>query len=150
MLDRVEVVELAPPAQLALGPDGSADAVLTFRNLHGWIESGYAEQLHAAIFRVLKPGGVYGVEEHRANPGGTAADVKKGYVTEEQAIALATAAGLVLEERSEINANPKDTKDHPNGVWSLPPSLQGGDVDRDKFVAIGESDRMTLRFRKPK
>ncbi|MET0343470.1 MAG: methyltransferase [Polyangiales bacterium] len=148
--DRVEVVEVEPPGTLSLGPDGSADAVLTFRNLHGWIEHGYAEQVHAAIFKVLKPGGVYGVEEHRAKPGATLEDVKSGYVSEEQAIALATAAGLVLEERSEINANPKDTKDYPNGVWSLPPTLQGKDVDRDKFVAIGESDRMTLRFRKPK
>jgi len=148
--DRVTLVEVSPPASLNLGPDGSADVVLTFRNLHGWVGGGYAEQLHQAVFRVLKPGGVFGIVEHRAQPG-TAPDAfaKTGYVTEEAAIAMATQAGLVLEERSEVNANPKDTKDHPNGVWSLPPSLRGGDVDREKFVAIGESDRMTLRFRKP-
>ena len=148
--DRVQVVEVAPPASLSLGPDGSADVVLTFRNLHGWVTGGYAQQLHEAIFKVLKPGGVYGVVEHRA-PAGTSLEqsAKSGYVAEEAAIAMATAAGFVLEERSGINDNPKDTKDHPNGVWSLPPTLRGGDTDREKFTAIGESDRMTLRFRKP-
>jgi predicted methyltransferase len=148
--DRVEVVEVTPPDKLALGADGSADAVLTFRNLHGWVNGGYSQQLHEAVFRVLKPGGVFGVEEHRAPPG-TSPEVsaKSGYISEEAEIATATKAGFVLEERSEINANPKDTKDHVNGVWSLPPSYRGGDVDKEKFKAIGESDRMTLRFRKP-
>lgn len=146
----VQVVELEPPSQLALGPDGSADVVLTFRNLHGWITGGYVDALHQAIFRVLKPGGVYGVVEHRAKPGTPAEESAKiGYVSEEATIAYATRAGFVLEERSEINANPSDTKDHPNGVWSLPPTFRGGDQDREKFAAIGESDRMTLRFRKP-
>lgn len=150
LYERVELVEVTPPGSLALGPDGSADVVLTFRNLHNWVANGFARELHAAAFRVLKPGGVYGVVEHRANPGTPAEQsAKSGYLSEEAAIALATEAGFVLEERSEINANPADTKDHPNGVWSLPPALRGGDVDRDKFVAIGESDRMTLRFRKP-
>ena len=148
--DRVQLLALSPPSQLTLGPDGSADAVLTFRNLHGWINGGYAPQLLEAVFRVLKPGGVFGVEEHRAPPGATPeASAKTGYVSEEATIAMATKAGLVLEERSEINANPKDTKDYENGVWSLPPSYRGGDVERAKFAAIGESDRMTLRFRKP-
>lgn len=148
--DRVQLVEVTPPSSLSLGPDGSADVVLTFRNLHGWVTGGYAQQLHEAIFRVLKPGGVYGVVEHRA-PAGTSLEqsAKSGYVAEAAAIAMATAAGFVLEESSPINDNPKDTKDHPNGVWSLPPTLRGGDADKAKFVAIGESDRMTLRFRKP-
>jgi predicted methyltransferase len=150
LYDRVELVEVTPPDKLALGPDASADVVLTFRNLHGWITGGYEPQVHQAIFRVLKPGGVYGVVEHRAKPGTSAAETaKSGYVSEEATIAMVTAAGFVLDASSEINANPKDTKDHPNGVWSLPPSLRGGEVDREKFVAIGESDRMTLRFRKP-
>jgi predicted methyltransferase len=150
LYSHVALVEVTPPGALALGPDGSADVVLTFRNLHGWLANGYAEAMHSAIFRVLKPGGVYGLTEHRAKPGTSIeASGKSGYVTEDAAIALATAAGFVLEERSEVNANPKDTKDHPNGVWSLPPTLRGGDTDRDKFQAIGESDRMTLRFRKP-
>jgi predicted methyltransferase len=148
--DRVQLTEVSPPASLSLGPDGSADAVLTFRNVHGWVSNGYAQEVHEAVFRVLKPGGVYGVEEHRAAPGTPAeASAKSGYVSEEAVIAMATKAGLVLEERSELNANPKDTKDYANGVWALPPSLRGGDVDKDKYVAIGESDRMTLRFRKP-
>jgi predicted methyltransferase len=148
--DRVQVLEVSPPAELTLGPDGSADVVLTFRNLHGWINGGYAQPLLDAVFRVLKPGGVFGIEEHRAPAGASPeASAKSGYVSEEATIAMATKAGLLLEERSEINANPKDTKDHPNGVWSLPPSYRGGDVERAKFAAVGESDRMTLRFRKP-
>lgn len=146
----VKLVEVTPPESLSLGPDASADVVLTFRNLHSWVGNGYAKQLHEAIYRVLKPGGTYGVVEHRAAPGTSSeATAKSGYVTEETAIALATDAGFVLEERSELNANSKDTKDHPSGVWSLPPSLRGGDVEREKYQAIGESDRMTLRFRKP-
>lgn len=150
LYDRVSLVEVTPPAELSFGPDGSADVVLTFRNLHNWANNGYAKQVLAASFRVLKPGGVLGIVEHRANPGiSPEQSAKSGYISEEATIALATGVGFVLEERSEINANPKDTKDHPHGVWSLPPGLRGGDVDRDKFVAIGESDRMTLRFRKP-
>ena len=148
--DRVQLAVITPPDQLSLGPDNSADVVLTFRNLHNWISNGYAAQVHAAVFRVLKPGGVYGVVDHRAPPGTTAEQTKKtGYAPEEVAIQLATAAGLVLDARSEINANPKDTKNYPEGVWTLPPVLKLGDVDRDKYLAIGESDRFTLRFRKP-
>lgn len=147
--DRVQVVEVTPPA-LAYGPDGAADVVLTFRNVHGWVSNGYAKQVHEAAFKALKPGGVFGVVEHRAKPGSSPEEsAKSGYISEEAEIALATAAGFVLEEKSEINANPKDTKDYPNGVWSLPPSFRGGDVDKEKFAAIGESDRMTLRFKKP-
>lgn len=150
LYDRVTVLEVSPPNDLSFGPDGSADVVLTFRNLHNWINNGYADQVLSAAFRVLKPGGVLGVTDHRAKPGTSAEQsAKSGYISEEAAIALATGVGFVLEERSELNANPNDTKDHPNGVWSLPPSLRGGDADRDKYVAIGESDRMTLRFRKP-
>lgn len=148
--DRVQLVEVSPPDTLTLGPDGSADVVLTFRNIHGWVNNGYAKQVHEAVFKVLKPGGVFGVVEHRAKPGSSAEEsAKSGYVSEEATIKLATDAGFVLDGKSEVNANPKDTKDHPNGVWSLPPSLKGGEVDKDKFVAIGESDRMTLRFKKP-
>ena len=99
---------------------------------------------------MLKPGGVLGVVQHRAAPGGDRVETAaRGYVSEETMIALAKQAGLVLEMRSEVNANPADTKDHPEGVWTLPPSLRLGDQDRDKYLAIGESDRMTLRFRKP-
>ena len=150
LYDRVQLVEVTPPDKLSLGPDNSADVVLTFRNLHGWVGNGYASQVHAAVFKVLKPGGVYGVVDHRAPPGTTAEQTKKsGYTPEEVAIQLATAAGFVLDARSEINANPKDTKNYPEGVWTLPPVLRLGDVDRAKYTAIGESDRFTLRFRKP-
>ena len=148
--DRVQLVEVTPPAELTFAPDGTADAVLTFRNVHGWVENGYADQVFAAAFRALKPGGVLGIEEHRAAPGTPAeASAKTGYISEDAAIAYANKAGFVLDTRSEVNANPKDTKDYANGVWALPPSLKGGDVDKDKYTAIGESDRMTLRFRKP-
>ena len=138
------------PSAPVYGAPGSADAVLTFRNLHGWMRNGQAEAQMKAFFEVLKPGGVLGVEQHRADAD-VPADQIRGYVSEAQVIALAEGAGFVLEERSEINANPKDTKDHPNGVWTLPPNLnvpEGG--DKAKYEAIGESDRMTLRFRKPK
>jgi predicted methyltransferase len=141
--------QIAAPT-FALGPDGSADLVLTFRNVHNWIPAGTAAQVFSAVARVLKPGGVFGVVDHRAARDLTAAEVgQTGYVSEAQVIALARAAGLVLDGRAEINANPRDTKDHPNGVWSLPPTYAGKDLERARFTAIGESDRMTLRFRKP-
>jgi len=134
----------------AFGADASADVVLTFRNVHNWMggEKG-AQPMFDGFFKVLKPGGVLGVVEHRANADVPAGD-RSGYVSEAQVIALAQAAGFVLEEKSEINANPADTKDHPNGVWNLPPSLRVNEGDdAAKYQAIGESDRMTLRFRKP-
>jgi len=103
-----------------------------------------------AAFKALKPGGVLGVVEHRAAANATAEQVKdSGYMTEEMVIKAAEAAGFVLEAKSEINANPRDTRDYPKGVWTLPPSLALGETDREKYLAIGESDRMTLRFRKP-
>jgi predicted methyltransferase len=150
VFDKVTTVRM-DDHEIQLGPDGSADMVVTFRNIHNWIPGGTAPSVFAAIAKVLKPGGVLGVEDHRAVKDLTNKEVDDtGYVSEAQVIALAKAAGLELEERSEINANPKDTKDHPHGVWSLPPTYAGKDVDHDKFAAIGESDRMTLRFRKPR
>jgi predicted methyltransferase len=135
---------------VSLGADASFDFVLTFRNVHNWLEEGYAERVFAEIGRVLKRGGVLGVEEHRGRPGMSAKEIEKtGYVPEDVVVALARHAGLELAGRSEVNANPRDTKDYPDGVWSLPPTLAGKDVDRDRFVAIGESDRMTLKFVKP-
>ncbi len=129
------------------GPDASADFVLTFRNVHNWIDGGYADRVFAAAARVLKPGGVLGVEEHRGAPGMTTQQIRDtGYVPEDVVVELAAHAGLRLAARSEVNANPRDTKDYPHGVWSLPPTLAGKDVDRARYVAIGESDRMTLRF----
>jgi len=148
--DRVTMAALQNPNELKPVPDNSVDMVLTFRNIHSWMGNDAAEEMFAAMFAALKPGGILGVTEHRGSndvpqdPKG-----KTGYVRTDYTVALAKAAGFELAGESEINANPKDTKDHPNGVWSLPPTLRGGDVDRDKFVAIGESDRMTLKFRKP-
>ena len=136
------------PAKPVFGAPGSADLVLTFRNVHNWREGGQAEGMFEGFFAVLKPGGVLGVVEHRA-----AADVPvddpSGYVGQAQVIAMAEAAGFELDGQSEINANPLDTKDHPNGVWTLPPGNNHEDADDAKYQAIGESDRMTLRFRKP-
>ena len=136
------------PKTPAFGEPGSADVVLTFRNAHNWIGGGTAPAYFSAFFDVLKPGGVLGVTDHRAK-GDTPTDGNSGYVTEQQIIDLATAAGFRLAERSEINANPADTADHPKGVWTLPPSFALGDEDREKYAAIGESDRMTLKFVKP-
>ncbi|WP_233837672.1 class I SAM-dependent methyltransferase [Paraburkholderia sp. ZP32-5] len=126
------------------------DRVLTFRNIHNWIKDGQLDENLRGFYRALKPGGELGVEEHRARPGTTVQQmIDSGYVTEAFVIAHAQAAGFVLAARSEINANPRDTKDYPHGVWSLPPTYAGGDADRARYAAIGESDRMTLRFVKP-
>jgi predicted methyltransferase len=147
---KVEVRTVAPPDSIDLGEAGSADLVITFRNNHSWIRMGIQEHVYRAAFAVLRPCGVLGVVQHRAAPGTDPATfAEKGYVTEEVVIAAAEAAGFVLADRSEVNANPRDTKDHPAGVWNLPPSLRAGDEDRERYVAIGESDRMTLRFVKP-
>ncbi len=137
------------PAAPEFGQPGSADLVLTFRNVHNWRGSGQAEGMFKGFFEVLRPGGVLGVVEHRAKAD-VPADDRSGYVGEAQVIALAEAAGFVLDGRSEVNANPKDTKDHPNGVWTLPPGNNHDAADADKYRAIGESDRMTLRFVKPR
>jgi len=122
--------------------------VLTFRNVHNWMMGDQEAGMFKGFFEVLKPGGVLGVVEHRARADVPDGD-RSGYVSEAQVIALATAAGFVLEEKSEVNANPADTKDHPNGVWTLPPSNNHPEEERAKYAAIGESDRMTLRFVKP-
>ena len=136
------------PPTIQLGADESVDLVLNFRNTHGLIRDGAAEDAYAAFFAVLKSGGVLGVVQHRAGP---ETDTSKfnGYVPEEKVIALAEAAGFVLDAKSEINANPNDSADYEGGVWTLPPTLRLGETDREKYLAIGESDRMTLRFRKP-
>lgn len=131
-------------------PPNSADMVLTFRNIHNWIKDGQFDANLRAFYTALKPGGVLGVEEHRANPNITTEQViKTGYVPESYVIAHALAAGFKFDAESNVNSNPRDTKDYPNGVWSLPPTLKGGDQDRARMLAIGESDRMTLRFVKP-
>jgi predicted methyltransferase len=136
------------PTAPQFGADNSADVVLTFRNVHNWRSANQAEGMFTGFYKVLKPGGVLGVVEHRAKAD-VPADDKSGYVGQKQVIAMAEAAGFKLAGSSEINANPRDTKDHPNGVWTLPPTNQHDKADDAKYQAIGESDRMTLRFVKP-
>jgi predicted methyltransferase len=138
------------PDYVDIAPKGSADMVLTFRNVHNWAKAGNAAAMFQAFYAALKPGGVLGVKDHRAKPGTPfQQQIDTGYLTEEYVIGLAENAGFKLVAKSEINANPSDTKDYPKGVWTLPPTLALGDQDRDKYLAIGESDRMTLKFIKP-
>jgi predicted methyltransferase len=132
-----------------LAPDGSADMVVTFRNIHNWVWSGYEKDVFAAAFRALKPGGILGVEEHRSNNPQEKPGKDQAYTGEEYAIGLIQSVGFKLVARSDINNNPKDTKNYPKGVWTLPPSYAEGDKDRAKYAAIGESDRFTLKFVKP-
>jgi predicted methyltransferase len=157
--DQVAIVAFSPPESASLGEAGSVDLILTFRNAHGWVSSGIAQLIFAEFARVLKPGGILGLVQHRADKNADLqASAETGYVSEEAIIALARGAGLYLEARSEVNANPADTKDYEGGVWTLPPGLalcrdiEGEDEIascREKYQAIGESDRMTLKFRKP-
>jgi predicted methyltransferase len=138
------------PASPVLGPTASADTVLTFRNVHNWVSAGNADAYFHAFFAVLKPGGTLGVVDHRAKPGTDLDTMKKsGYLTTDLVVSLAQRAGFQLVASSEVNANPQDTADHPNGVWTLPPSNRHDAADAAKYQAIGESDRMTLKFRKP-
>jgi len=147
----VKVVELGPPSYWKVAPDDSVDVILTFRNVHNWLKGGYEADMFGAFYAALKPGGVLGVTDHRARPGTDLETMKKsGYLTESLVISLAEQAGFTLEDKSEINANALDDTHHPKGVWTLPPTLRLGEQDREKYLAIGESDRMTLRFRKPK
>jgi predicted methyltransferase len=133
-----------------IAPKGSADFVLTFRNIHNWMWAGTAEAAFKAFYRALKPGGILGVEEHRGKADQPQdPQAKSGYVRQDYAIALAAMAGFKLISVSEINANPKDTKNYPEGVWTLPPTYRLGMQDREKYTAIGESDRFVLKFQKP-
>ena len=133
-----------------LAEQNSVDAALTFRNLHNWLGPNL-DDIFSNTFTALKPGGLFGVVEHRAKPGTSMENMKKsGYVTEEHAIKVAKKHGFELVSKSEINANPKDSANHPRGVWTLPPVLRLKEKDKEKYLAIGESDRMTLLFRKPK
>jgi predicted methyltransferase len=141
-------IRLFDEAKPSFGAPGSADVVLTFRNVHNWREADTVALMFKGFFDVLKPGGTLGLVEHRAN-GDVADDNFSGYIGQNQLIAWAGAAGFVLQAASEINANPLDSKDHEGGVWRLPPAFSLGNKDRDKYAAIGESDRMTLRFIKP-
>ncbi|PRQ03351.1 hypothetical protein ENSA5_16590 [Enhygromyxa salina] len=153
----ITVAPVSADEAFELAPEGSVDLVVTFRNSHGWYNRSQTEQIYGAAFRALKPGGVFGIVQHRAAEGANAEETsKQGYLPEAVVIESAQKAGFELVEKSEINANPKDTKDYPGGVWTLPPNLSGpergveqSDEDKAKHIEIGESDRMTLKFRKP-
>ncbi len=135
------------PTTYKFAAPGTVDMVVTFRNLHNWTSEGDAKvkEIFKSVHTALKPGGVFGVVDHRA-PAGKPVKPDSGYLHEAAVIKMIEAAGFKLAAKSEVNANPKDTADHNKGVWSLPPSLANKDVDRDKYLAIGESDRMTLKF----
>ena len=147
-LGGVQVADFGPEGVVV--PPGIADAVLTFRNVHNWIADGTAEAMFASFFRALKPGGMLGLEEHRGRPDQPQdPKAKSGYVRQDTVVALAEAAGFKLVASSEANANPKDTKDYPEGVWTLPPTYRLKEKDHDRYAAIGESDRMLLKFVRP-
>lgn len=147
--DSVNLIVVDPQA-VEIGLDAQVDVVLTFRNIHNWVKGGYDNQIYAQSYAALKPGGVFGVVEHRGPDEMTREQSSEsGYMSQRQVIEDIEAAGFQFVEAAEINANPKDTKDHPEGVWTLPPTLRLENVDRDKYIAIGESDRMTLKFIKP-
>lgn len=149
LYDHVAVVSFPADGGDAV-PPASVDMVVTFRNIHNWMSRGTTAQAFATMYRALRPGGVLGVVEHRGNPA-VAQDpkAKSGYVNEDYAIKLIEAQGFRLVGKSQVNANPRDTKDYEQGVWTLPPTYRLGDKDHDKYAAIGESDRFTLRFVKP-
>lgn len=148
---KAKMTALSIPEDAEIAPESSVDRVLTFRNVHNWMKGEYAPDVFQSMFNALKPEGILGVVEHRAAPGTSLEEmVKSGYVTEAYVIKLATDAGFKLLEKSEVNANVKDTKQHPKGVWTLPPSLRLKDQNREAYIEIGESDRMTLKFIKPK
>ncbi|PVY62594.1 class I SAM-dependent methyltransferase [Pusillimonas noertemannii] len=149
---KVQLTVFEPPSNLSYAPPGSADLVLTFRNLHNWLSYGddNMKRVFQSVYDTLKPGGVFGVVEHRL-PENMKQDAtaSSGYMHESYVIEMAESVGFKLAAKSEINANPKDTADHPNGVWALPPTYRNKDKDRARYEAIGESDRMTLKFVKP-
>jgi predicted methyltransferase len=133
-----------------IAPPASVDLIVTFRNLHNWMENGYADEAMKSFFTALKPGGILGIEDHRGRDDKPQdPKAKSGYVRQDYAIELARKAGFELVGSSEVNANPKDTKEWPEGVWTLPPTLALGDKDREKYLAIGEGDNFVLKFRKP-
>ncbi len=147
---RAQVTVFEPPEVLHMAPKGTVDRVLTFRNIHNWMKSGQLHTVLEAFFEVLKPGGILGVVEHRETPGHILdQQALNGYVSENYLKAMAEKTGFKFLASTEVNANPQDDHDHPEGVWTLPPRLKLQEQDREKFVSIGESDRMTLMFIKP-
>jgi predicted methyltransferase len=149
LYDRVALSEFGADRH-DIAPPGSADMVVTFRNIHNWMTAGEVDAVFRTFFKALKPGGILGVEEHRGRTDQPQdPQAKSGYVRQDYAVALAEKAGFRLGGSSDINANPRDTKDYPAGVWALPPTYRLKDVDHAKYEAIGESDRFVLKFLKP-
>ena len=149
--DQVKVRVFNPSGTMDAAPEGSADLVLTFRNTHNWAGDGHADVAFANMYKYLKPGGILGLVQHRGKEGETYTG-ESGYLTQSSVIAMAEKAGFVLLDKSELLANPRDTKNHPSGVWSLPPVMRLDDDSKElesKMKAIGESDRMTLKFMRP-
>ncbi|NKB33581.1 MAG: methyltransferase [Pseudomonadales bacterium] len=147
---KITVRHIDPPHEVAIAPPESADLAMTFRNVHNWIMVGQELEYFETFYAALKPGGILGVVEHRALPGASMEVMETtGYVSEEYVKEIAAKAGFEFVASSELNANPKDATEYPAGVWTLPPSYRLGDENRDQYTAIGESDRMTLKFRKP-
>ncbi|MDQ2068559.1 class I SAM-dependent methyltransferase [Natronospira bacteriovora] len=156
---KVETVPFDPPRKARLGEPNSADLVVSFRSLHGWVNAGVADDVFRSAMEVLRPGGHFGIVQHRAPSGADTEEwARQGYVPEDYVVRIARNAGFHLAESSEINANPRDTRDHEYGVWTLPPSFRACRDIRDEaekqscmdhYRAIGESDRMTLLFVKP-
>ncbi|KYF73152.1 hypothetical protein BE15_21110 [Sorangium cellulosum] len=149
LFGKVEVAVIDRDAP-KLGIEGKVDVVIAIREAHGWHRSGKFDTYVAEAFKALKPGGVFGIVQHRAKPDANPDEsAKQGYLPEAWVIQKVESAGFKLGGKSEVNANPKDTKDYPEGVWTLPPNFRLGDKDRARYAAIGESDRMTLKFVKP-
>lgn len=156
--NKVIIRELMVPEQIDIAPENSADMILTFRNVHNWMKGGYAKEMFQLFAKIIKQDGILGIVEHRALPGTSVNDmIASGYVTEDYIIKLAQEAGFELQARSDINANSNDTTQHPKGVWTLPPTLRlcksiKDDSEKEQcineYTKVGESDRMTLRFRK--
>jgi predicted methyltransferase len=147
---KVITTDFEPPKHTNIAPSHSADRVLTFRNVHNWMRNGSEQAAFDSFFTTLKPDGILGVVEHRATEDFNLKKmIDSGYVTESYVKLLAKKAGFEFIDASEVNANPLDSKNHPKGVWTLPPSLRLGDTKKDNYLKIGESDRMTLKFRKP-
>ena len=150
VFDKVELTVLQPTDLMAIAPAESVDRVLTFRNVHNWMKNDQAYLVFKAMYNALKPGGILGVVEHRNNSLKSQDNkAESGYLSEDYVIALARNAGFEFLGKSEINSNSKDTKDYSGGVWTLPPTLALGDKNRNKYLTIGESDRMTIKFIKP-
>ncbi|MEM7160403.1 MAG: methyltransferase domain-containing protein [Myxococcota bacterium] len=146
---KIDLIVQGEDKDLDLGAKGEADVVFIVRGMHGWVNRDVVEANLREVNAALKPGGTVAVVQHRAKEGADAKETsKQGYLPQAYVVEQFEKAGFTLAEASEINANPKDTTDHPEGVWTLPPTLALGDTDKDKYLGIGESDRMTLRFQK--